>query len=434
MHDTRWQHLLDELARDYFVAAFRPELPVAERLRAAQACRVHMDRFAAGGVAAVRYLSDEAVGIDSQRRNSAARALCAVGDDASVRQFARLYLDTERQWLSPSHLVRAGRRVRLDPALKDVIAEASPRLQPAWVRALLAHEDPESRALLQRLVVGPDRVLAEVAVEAAAQWQRSEVLWGVLQRVDGTDDPPPGLVPAGLMAALTLAARGQSRAIGWIEERTLDTNPQIGALAHVYLAMLGWPSCLAELMFLLDESEGRALGYALEAAEVHAASVLVAPLCNLVRRTATHSGSGLDDNPADHAIRVLEGITGRSVPAALCSYDRFGNLDESTRLRAALVHSTAGSSLGAAGRFRRGQPIATQNWVMDLVSPSARKVRAASIQLWARTGRDLGFDCRDDLIANLDAVLAWRKFGEEVDVHTPVPFVYANQRLASPVF
>lgn len=408
MHDLRWQHRLDEFARDYFVAAFRPELPAEERLRAAEAAAASLRRLAEGGSGASRYLAEQITGADTQRRNAAARALSVVGAPADIEVLVANYLEPKRQWLSPSHLIRAARRAPLDPELRRVIPEAPLRLQGAWVRALLADEHPEGRALLTRLCAGPDPVLAGAAVEAVAEWANPDLLWAILMRVDGVDEPGEAMVAAAVEAALQLSLSGEERATDWLEERTMDVDPMVGARAHVALAILGWPACLAELAEVIEEERGAALGFALEAAEILGAAALMPSLCRLVRDTADQAGSGLDDNPADHAIRVLEHLTGRFVPASLCSFDRFGNLDAATRQRAALVHGSAASAMDPATRYRGGRPLSVQDWVGDLLSPAPRRVHVAALQLNRRLPTAPPLRPRGDLLGNLEAVRFWR--------------------------
>lgn len=434
MHDLRWERWLDELARVYFVAAYRPELPVAERLRAAREAEETIDALRGGGPAAHAYVVGELSASDTQRRNAAARALSCFASAEHVGVLVSCYLDESRQWLSPTHLVRAGRRVSLDPRLAAKIPDVGLRVQPALVQALLSEEHPAGRRLLDRLVVGPDPTLAEAAVEAVARWQVPELLWQVLRRADGTDNPPVALIPAALQAALVLAQRGERRALDWLEERTLDEDPAIAGLAHASLGGLGWPGCLVELADHLEEADGMALAYGLEAAESQGSPVLLPSLVEVVRRLADASGPGLDDNPADHAIRVLERITGRWVPPALCDYDRHGNFDAATRRRAALLYASLMGELDPAVRLRGGEVLDETHLVHDLLSPSTHRRRAAAIQLEARTGVDHGYDPREDLVANREAVLAWRK---EVTDRPPAQaggYAWRRTALVAPIF
>lgn len=423
MHDMQWERWLDALARDYFTAAYRPELPAEERLRAAASCR---DVIAYLGPRSLDYLVAELSSADTQRRNAAARALSVRGDANHAGLLVACFLEEGRQWLSPVHLVRVARRHALDPGLMHRVAEVPLRVQPALVRALLAHDTAAARVLLQRLLVGPDDALAEAAVEAVAGWAAPGVLHGILRRVDGTEDPPRSLLVAGIQAALQLARTGDVQALDWLEERTGDVDPELAGLAHAALGALGWPGCLIDLHDHLRESDGVALGYGLEAAELLASSALVPALCDVVTTHAERRGAGLDDNPADHAIRVLEQITGRWVPPELCSYDRHGNLDEATRRRAALLYRSALPTLPADTRLRRGEPLGLRHLISDLLSPSPRRVRAAALQLEARTGRQPGFDPREDLVANLDAVHAWR-FMASASPDQPGAFLWRNQ-------
>jgi len=408
MHDVRWERWLGDLAREYFVAAFRPELPAAERLRAAARAREFLARLEDGGPAALAWLVHELSSSDTQRRNAAARAVSELGDAAAIQELVRGYLQPGRPWLAPAHLVRAARRHPLDPDLIQRLGDLPLRLQPALVQALLVADTPRARVLLDRLLVGPDAPLAEAAGEAVSAWGKPNQLWKAPRRVDGTDVHPPALVPAAIAACLHLAASGDARALDWLEERTLDDDPVLAGLALSALGALGWPGCLAELADHLEQARGAALGFGLEAADLLGSAGAVPFLCDVIRRTAEQSGPGLDDNPADQAIRVLERLTGRWVPADLCSYDRHGSYDASTRRRAALLYASVGAELDPACCYREGEPMTEAHLVQDLLSASPRRARAAVLQLRSRTGRSSGFDPRADLLDNLDAVQAWQ--------------------------
>lgn len=432
MHDVCWERWLDEMAGDYFVAAYRPELPAEERLRAASSCRTLIARFEQGGERASGYLVDELASQDTRRRNAAARVLSEVGGRRDLEALTACYFDGQRQWLSPIHLVRGARRQPLDIELAGALGSLPLRVQPALVRALLAVDRPEARTLLRRLVQGGDAGMAEAAVEAVAGWGHLGVLWGVLRRADGTDDPAPALLPAAVQAALRLASMGDRRAVDWLEERTMDDDLALAGLAHVALGLLGWPGCLVELADQLRESSDEALAYAIEAADLLACVNLVPALCDVVALTSEQRGPGLDDNPADSAVRVLERMTGRWVPPDLCGFDVHGNLDAATRRRASLLHRSAVAGLEPGTRLRMGVALGLDHLVEDLVSPSVRRAQAAALQIGAMTGEPLAFEPREDLIANLDVVLAWRE-RVRTSGGSLGGFVWSQQQVDAPV-
>ncbi len=432
MVDLRWERWLDELSRAYFIAVFRPELPAPERMRAASVARDCLVRLAEGGESAEHTPVDELGSADTQRRNAAARALSELGGNASVGMLVTAYVEPGRPWLAPQHLVRAARRHPIEPYLAGVTGDLPLRLQPALIQALMAHDRPESRVLLERLVTGSEPVLAEAAVEVVASWPTLSMLWSVPRRVDGTDQHAAALVPAAIAACMYLGAAGDPRAVDWLCERTMDDDPVHAGLAHAALGALGRPECVVELADLLEHADGAALGYALEAAESLSSAALVPALCDVVRRTAEQSGPGLDDNPADHAIRVLERITGRWVSADLSGYDRHGNLDPSTRRRAALLHASVGATLDRDGCYRLGEPLRLDHLLADLLSAAPRRARAAVLQLRARTGHTCGFDCRGDLVDNLDAVAAWQDVVRQGA--PPGRFHWHQQEVAVPMF
>jgi hypothetical protein len=262
--------------------------------------------------------------------------------------------------------------------------------------------------LLERLVVGPDPILGEAAVGSAAGWGRPDLLLGILRRIDGTDAHAPALVPSGIAAAGHLAHDGDRIGLDWLEERTGDPDEHVAALAHARLGVLGWPGCLVELVELLHTASGAALAYALEGAEALATPEVTRALCEVVLSHVDDSGPGLDDNPSDHAIRVLERTTGRSLSADLCGYDEHGNLDVATRRRAALLFGSLDSSVGPVCRVRGGRPLSSADLVADLLDPSPRRIRVAAVQLRSATGVCFGFDTREDLVANHTAVRAWQ--------------------------
>lgn len=404
MHDLRWERWLDDMVQAYFVAVYRPELPGTERLRAARAVRQGIPGFGDGGAQSRAYLRTQLVSSDTQRRNTAARVLSEVGQRDDIDALVACYLGDGRQWLSPSHLVRGAARWPLDSALAIRIADVPLRLQSALVRAMLVHPGPEARVLLDRLVQGPEPVLGEAAVAAASHWGRPDVLMEILRRIDGTDVHPPALVPSGISAAAHLAVGGDRLALDWLEERTGDPDPHVAALAHARLAAIGWPGCVLELEELLETTQGAALAYALEAAESLALGGLVGPLRQVVLANLDRGGPGLDDNPADHAIRVMERITGRSLSVDLCGYDEHGALDAATRRRAALLFGAVEGQLEAGLRYRGGQPLSADDLVRDLLATSPQRVRVAALQLRTASGVDLGFDPREDLVANVAAI------------------------------
>ena len=94
MHDVRWERWLDELTKAYFVAAFRPELPGTERLRAAGRGEQALAHLAAAGTPAGAYLVGELSAADTQRRNAAARALSAHGNMIIFRYFVQVWRKT----------------------------------------------------------------------------------------------------------------------------------------------------------------------------------------------------------------------------------------------------------------------------------------------------------------------------------------------------
>lgn len=411
MHDLSWERWLDTLAQEYFVAVFRPELPGPERLRAASRCREVLARLSDGGGPALAYLVECLVDADTRRRNAAARAVSVLGEREHLDALVACYLDEGRQWLAPIHLLRSARRRPLDARLAGRLGDLPLRVQPAVLQGLLARDRPATRSWLWTVVHGADASLAEAAVEAVGRWREPRLLWEICRRVDRSGDRPRALVVAGVQAGLRLALQGEAGGLDWLEEHTLDADPTVGALAHAALGVLAWPRCLPELADQLVSTDGRdpALGYLLEAADHLASAALVPALVQVVRAHVEVSGPGLDDNPADQAIRVLERMTGRWVSSELCSYDRHGNLDTATRRRAALLHDSVASDLDPDRRYRLGEPLSTSHLVSDLLSPSPSRVRAAACQLVARTGEDHGFDPREDLVANLEALLAWQR-------------------------
>lgn len=430
MHDVRWERWLDEVVNAYFVAVYRPELPPAERLRASAAYHEVLPRLSAGGPAARAYLTSQLSVPDTQRRNAAARVVSDIGSPGEIEALVACFLDPGRQWLAPAHLVRAARRHPLDPDLDGAIADAPIAVGPALVRALCAHPRPRAHVLLERLVVGPHAVLAQAAVEEVARWERPDLLWSILHRVDGTDRPPAALVPAGITAAAHLALDGHARALDWLEERTGDEDPVLAGLAHAALGDLGWPACLIELGDLLLEAEGEALGYALDAASALSAASLIPSLCAVIRRTVDEHGPGLDDNPADQGIRILERMTGRWVPVELCGYDRHGGYDPTTRRRAAFLFEAVANDVDPSTRIRDGEPLGVRQLVDDLLLSHPERVRRATWQLRAATGETHGLDPRDDLVANAEAIRAWRG---RLDGLTQGAFWFRRRAVSSPI-
>jgi hypothetical protein len=389
MHDLQWEKWLDAAVRDHFVAVYRPELPPAERLRAAHAWAEVAKRLSTAGAGARGYLRSELTAGQTQRRNGAARLLSHIGTAEDVPLLLACYVDAGRQWLAPAHLVRLARRHPLPPDAVRHLAGAPEPLRPHLARALVSHDRPAARLLLGRLLEGPDPLLAQAAIEEAGRWGRPEVLRGLLHRVDGTDAHPPALVPAAITAARSLAVDGDAFALDWLHERTGDPDPQVAAQAHVALSELDWPGASEDLVDLLEEARGPALTWSIEAAEGVATGEVVRALAAVIHRHLDARGPRLDDNPADQAIRVLERLTGRWVPVELCGYDRWGNLDAATRRRAGLLFGTVGAELDPEQRYRVGRPRRVEDLVEDLLDPHPVRVRRAA---WAVRARRL---CRD---------------------------------------
>ncbi|MFT7520168.1 MAG: hypothetical protein ACI9MC_002312 [Kiritimatiellia bacterium] len=408
VQDFRWERWLDQCVESYFVSVFRPELQADERLRAAYRFAKVAQSLQAGGQSAQDYLFRQLEVHDTQRRNTAARVLSDMVDETSVQTLLHAYIRPEPLWLSPSHLVRAARRIPLDPELVTLLPTASRRVRPSLLRGLLAHERPSARSLFERLLDGADAPMAEAAVEAVARWNNRGALWMVLYKVDGTDEPPPALIPAAIRAAQWLASSGDRAALDWLEERTGDVDLEIAALAHSALGLLGWGGCVVDLEALLDEADGAALSWTLEAASHLGSGALVPALCGVVRRFAMVDDDVTSDSPSDQAIRVLERLTGRWVPVELSSYDIHGNYDAATRMRSALLFSAMADDLDPDLRYLEGEPLCPHHLVGELLSPYPPRALRAAIQLVSITGEDHGYDVREDLVGNVDALQAWR--------------------------
>jgi len=149
-------------------------------------------------------------------------------------------------------------------------------------------------------------------------------------------------------------------------------------------------------------------------------------LCDVAERTTSRGFP----SPSDEALRVLATITG--IDSADPAGDDGSATPLATRRRGAIVQRTALAELDMRLRYHAGEPLTLAHLVEDLTSIHHGPVSDAAYALQAITGEDFGFDPDDDLIANLDALEAWRARAKQPSPVGPGEWAFHGKPLPPP--
>jgi len=406
MDRHEWQKLFEAAVNAYESAAFRPELSTEERERGAKQFKRVAEAFESHDC--IEYLTMQLRDTDDRRRNTAARLLSTMDDAEATRGLWSGFLMPSFQRIAPSHVLRSARIRPLPVELSAYIPALDAPTQAVLVRALLTHPSADARALLWSLVEDSGFMVGEVAVDAASAWNDEALLVQLLHAVDG-DPGEKGLrLGSGVRAALHLGLIGSGEGLGWLIEKSQSGNISLASMACVALGLLGRPETIADVDSLLGQTEDLELLQVLEAAN-HLGAMANAPaLADVILRYSEEQESDGHGSPADHAMRILEGMTGRRLPENMAGYDLEGNSDRATRMRASMLFKSILNEYDEELRYVEGELLTLEHHLESLASLHRPRSTRSLYNLKAATGYQFGFELYEDLVGNQEAIRAWR--------------------------
>jgi hypothetical protein len=407
MDSIEWQKMFEAAVNAYEKVAFRPELSLEEREQGAREFSRIEEVFTQGGC--VEFLTMQLKDVDDRRRNTAARLLSVLDDSEATRGLWSAFLSRSHLRISAYHVLRSARVRPLPVELAAYLPALDTPTQSVLIRALLAHPSADARALLWSLVEDAGYDVGEVAVDAVARWDDIGVLNQILKNVDEEDNKRLMNLPGGVRAALHLGLWGSQDALAWMIEQSRSNDPREAAMACASLGLLGRPEALWEVDGLFERAGVDELYTALQTVDNLGSTAHLDGMSDVVQRYALNRDDFAQGNPADHAIRIMERITGRTLPDGLASYDLQGNPDTATRLRSSMLFRSISGNFDADMRYLEGELLTLENQLEDLVSLHRPRMTRAYFNLRAATGCEFGFDLDEDLVGNQDAVHAWRE-------------------------
>jgi hypothetical protein len=405
MDRIEWHKMFEAAVNAYEKVAFRPELPAEERVKNASRFSRIAEAFSQGNC--VEFLLMQLNDADDRRRNTAARLLSTVDDSEATRGLWSSFLSRGLPRVSHNHVLRSARIRPLPVELATYLPSLDVPTQTVLIRALLAHPSADSRALLWSLVEDAGYGLGEVAVDAVASWDDATLLTQILESSEIQGHKGALRLPGGVRAALHLGLLGSEDALGWLIELARSKDARESSAACVSLGLLGRPEAVAEVDHLLTSSSGEELMTALEAADLLCAAGNAEALTDVSIRFAADEEMHELGNPADHATRILERLTGRSLPDDMAGLDVEGSPSQATRMRSAMLYRSVSSNLDAELRYLEGELLTLERQLEDLTAVQRPKMHRAVNNLRAATGVSHGFDVHEDLVGNKEAIEQW---------------------------
>ena len=407
MDSIEWKKLFEAAVNAYEKVAFRPELSAEEREQGAREFSRIEDLFIQGRC--IEFLTMQLKDIDDRRRNTAARLLSVMDDSDATRGLWSAYLSRSHLRISSYHVLRAARLRPLPVELAAYLPALDTPTQTVLVRALLAHPSGDARALLWSLVEDAGYDIGEVAVDAVARWDDVEVLQQILEGVERKEGPNLMGLPSGVRAALHLGLWGSKEALGWMVDKSQSANIKDSAVANYTLGLMGRPEAVQTTSPLLSSSDMDDVYLGMQTADYLGSPVHLDGLADVIQRYALNREDYPKGNPADHAMRIMERMTGRALPQDLAGYDIQGKPDTATRLRSSMLYRSIDGNFDHGLRYLEGELLTLERHLEDLMSLHRPRVTRAYYNLRAATGYEFGFDLDEDLIGNQDAVHAWRE-------------------------
>lgn len=426
-------------AREDVVEALHGPSP-QHRLTAARRFLGRLETFRLGGDQALDALERSMSFTDPAATDAAAHIMVALDEPRATERFLSL---VERfgsgakpgtvPSIQPKHLARLGRRSPLPPGRLPPVEKLRRADHPAHASVLFSRPNDEAGAYLDSLLASPNWTSVEAAIEGIAKWPDPDLLRKILDAPPLAKPPgwPADLAPVDVRphAALHLALLGHADGLERLLEFAHDKNWDRAATAVIRLSWLAHPAGVAPTAALLRSRSNEAVGLALDAVVAYAAAALGLAVIDLAERKIKAKNTLADD-----AITTLaEWIAGASIERVERLTDVPGDvMTEAERRDALAVARDALAKLDAKLRYREGLPLTLAQLADELTHKDDGPRIAAAYQLRAITGEDYGYDPKDDIIANVEAIEAWRKRAERNDPITPGGWAFLGKPLDPP--
>jgi hypothetical protein len=227
---------------------------------------------------------------------------------------------------------------------------------------------------------------------------------------ENINDQPQYYPNIRLTASFFLALIGNQSGLSALLELAHNGYNYDAAYACYYLSMLATPQAITPVRHLLQSPDPEIVIFALLAAKNLSSNTLIPDLLSTVRRNDYCASN--DSYIGDEALKVIRGIRGDILATGYEEFETGAIPPKYTQeYKESFITSAMSTFVPtySEDRYRLGERITLITLVNDLFSPSANYREASAYSLQAITGEDHGFRLEDDLIENVEAILAWRE-------------------------
>lgn len=374
------------------------QLASDDRVAAARAFVRESAHFLGMGVDALRFAQEQ---LEGPYAAVATRVLLTSAEPIAARVVLSAYEEPARRRLPSAQLAVLGRHCPTDAALLEAYARVPLPYRLEELHVALRRATPLARARLRELMEHGTAEEAASALRAAQHWVDPEQLRSLCRPHEA-----PSLTA--LEASFQLALSGEQSAASQLEVWTRRPGPA-AAQGCRFLALLAWPGAVPSIAFHLASRNPDCIALALQSVRLLGAWALGKNLIDLL------SDTQLSPELAEQCGVALADLTG--APLSDAGVEEAAAGDGQWRAGVVLFYTGQLEAYDSAlrGWVRpaplrgRAEPVtlaALVDSLADVGNPELAE--AAAYQLRAMTGQDHGYEPAEDLIANIQAIDAWR--------------------------
>lgn len=408
----KWSHIFNEAVQAATIAMYSGATPTpADRLNAAAKFRHLMDEFKKGGTSSLKLINSELHSQDGYRKNTAARILLQIAHMPSLISLSKQILQTNKPQLEIQLLQQLWQL--MPPSIEEFkhFLDIGKWERVPMAGALLAQPTPQTEQLIALIESSKDYGVISTAINAISRWPNSESMLSKYLNHSLIDDSETfWIVDTKILAAFFLGLQGSDDAAQFLKNAANNKQGLQAVHACGYLVLLASPDAVLPLKSLLHSTNADVVARAIEPAATIGAATLLEDLALVAKRD--EYSPAYDMQIGDEAVKAVKYIVGGELTDREPEYvwesipERFTSKYKNWAAEQALVSAR---SFDLEKRYRLGQPITLAVFADELLSPHVHISNAAAYNLRAITGEDYGYKTDDDLLNNLESVIAWKK-------------------------